>query len=166
MENSAKALLISATVLIVLLLIGVGMRLFNSTTPLYDEVSMSEQTREAKTFNSEFLAYFGNSVSPARTRDFIKKVMKHNIQVNPDSSNFSAELHQIYLLLYKKNSDPVISGGGHKWTTADLNQLYNNILDNQTYQIRMTNQCGEPGVSGGYYKGYLLCITIQENNPR
>lgn len=163
MENSTKALLIAGTVLIVIILISLGMKLFNSTSELSDHVSSSTQSAAVSNFNAQFTTYFGNSVSPSKTKDFVKKIIKNNAQAN-SSSTFSHELHQIYLLLYHKNGSAVIAGGGHKWTVSELQDIYNNILDNQTYTIRPTISCSDPGVVGGYYNGYILCITIQENN--
>ena len=70
--------------------------------------------------------------------------MKHNAQAS-SSATFSPELHQIYLLLYKKNGAPVITGGGHKWTVSELHDVYNNILNNKTYTIRPTISCDHHG---------------------
>ena len=163
MENASKALLISGTILIVILLIGVGIKLFDSTSPLSDQVTTSTQTTAASNFNSQFYIYFGNSVSPSKTRDFIKEVMKNNAKSG--YATFSPELHQIGLLFYKKNNQHVLPGDPHKWKESDLQAVYNNIHDNQTYTIRNTYNCDTYGAPAGYYKnGYLICITIQENN--
>lgn len=59
MENASKALLIAASLLIVILLIAMGMKVFNSTAGTTDNVETTMNATEIATFNSKFTAYAG-----------------------------------------------------------------------------------------------------------
>ena len=59
MENASKALLIAAAVLIVILLIAFGMRIFNSTSGTTDSLETTMSSAEAVSFNNRFNGYIG-----------------------------------------------------------------------------------------------------------
>lgn len=63
MENASKALLIAASVLIVILLIAFGVRIFNSTSGTGEQVEGTMQTTEVTMFNNKFLPYIGTNKS-------------------------------------------------------------------------------------------------------
>ena len=77
MENASKALLISASVLIVILLIAFGMRIFNSTSGTGDQVEGTMQTTEMAMFNNKFLSYSG-SQSGSNVKALANVVIAHN----------------------------------------------------------------------------------------
>jgi len=160
MENASKALLISAAVLIVLLLIGMGIKTIDSTSELREQVDTSTQTAAVSSFNSQFTQYFSNSASAAETRSFIQKLISHNATIS-NSGTFSAKQHQIYLNFYRNGIK--ISKDGHsrhQWKSDQLYYLYNEVNDNKRYIITMSNDC--TSYSGGYNNGYIICISIKE----
>ena len=59
MENASKALLIAAAVLIVILLIAFGMRIFNSTSGTTDSLDKTMSSAETAAFNNKFTGYIG-----------------------------------------------------------------------------------------------------------
>ena len=59
MENASKALLIAAAVLIVIVLIGFGMSIFNSTKGTGTALSDTMTAAEIAQFNNKFTAYMG-----------------------------------------------------------------------------------------------------------
>ena len=63
MENASKALLIAASVLIVILLIAFGMKIFNSTSGTGEQVEGVMKTTEITMFNNKFMAYVGQNKS-------------------------------------------------------------------------------------------------------
>lgn len=63
MENASKALLIAGSVLIAILLIAVGVRIFNSTSGTGEQVEGTMKTTEVTMFNNKFMPYIGNNKS-------------------------------------------------------------------------------------------------------
>ena len=59
MENASKALLIAASVLVAILLIALGIRIFGSTRGATDEVDAMATELEIQMFNSQFEKYEG-----------------------------------------------------------------------------------------------------------
>ena len=153
MENASKALLISAAVLIVLLLIGVGIRTIDSTSGLRDQVDTSTQSAAISSFNSQFTQYCSNSASASEARALIQKILAHNSTIS-NSSTFSASSHHVYLNYYPTPG----SHGGHNWKTAELQNIYNQISDYSKYEIFISNDCED--YAGGFYNGYIICISI------
>ena len=167
MENATKALLIAASILIVIVLISVGIKLLSSTKDVTGQVDSVSGSMAASVFNSQFSSYFSNSTSGAQAKTLISKIMSNNTNVN-SSNQFSAEKHQVFVNLKKANGSyvnpPGATGGGHKWTTSQLQALSLAISDTKNYSIKATTGCSYQGCNSGYYNGYILCITIQELN--
>ena len=78
MENASKALLIAGSVLIVILLIAFGMKIFNSSSGTADNVGDVMKTTEMATFNSKFTAYVGNNESKAEVVSLLNTVISNN----------------------------------------------------------------------------------------
>lgn len=60
MENATKALIIAGSVLIAIALIGVGMKIFNSTSGTTDTVETTMIATEVAMFNNKFMPYIRN----------------------------------------------------------------------------------------------------------
>lgn len=78
MENATKALLIAGSVLIVILLIAFGMRIFNSTSGTADQVEGTMQTTEMAMFNNKFLPYIGKNKSKTDVISLVNIVNSNN----------------------------------------------------------------------------------------
>lgn len=84
MENATKALLIAAAVLVVILIISLGMSLFNMASEQVDNAGdLSEY--EIQQFNDKFLKYEGTNVSGSDVNALIKTAFNHN-QSQEDAS--------------------------------------------------------------------------------
>lgn len=77
MENATKALLIAGSVLIAILLIAVGLRIFNSTQGTVESTKKTMDTTSITMFNSQFTQYRGTQ-SESNTRALIEKVIVNN----------------------------------------------------------------------------------------
>ena len=77
MENASKALLIAASVLIVILLIAMGVRVFNSTSGTADSLEGTMVTAEASQFNSKFTGYIGTK-SKSQVISLLNQVIANN----------------------------------------------------------------------------------------
>lgn len=82
MENASKALVIAASVLIVILLIALGVRIFNSTSGTADSVDETMNATQIATFNNKFLAYVGQNKSVAQARALANLVIANNATSN------------------------------------------------------------------------------------
>lgn len=78
MENASKALLIAGSVLIAILLIAVGMKVFNSTSNTTDSAKTTMEATAIATFNNKFIPYIGTSKSGSQVRSLINVVMSSN----------------------------------------------------------------------------------------
>lgn len=154
MENSSKALLIAASVLIVIILISLGIKILNSTSGTTDQVDSVMQTTNVTAFNSKFSAYMGNSVSASKTRTFISLVQSHN----------AADSRKVNLCYAIKGSyDTTLI---HKIDSSNLQKIYNKISDNYRYKISVTTNCilsnDTSNNKYGYLNGYICCVTINQ----
>jgi len=157
MENASKALIMAGAILISILLISLGIKVFNSTSGIADEVGNSSEIMSVSVFNSRFTKYFGSSVSATQVQAFIRTVI---------ANNSIYENRKLQINIYNKSGAFIAStpekAGGHKTEVADLQDLLTIISPTTTYQIRTTTGCGT--YSGGYDNaGYIRCITVQEN---
>ena len=103
MENASKALLIAGAVLIVILLIAMGMKIFRSQDDMADQVETNVQTTEMLTFNNKFYKYAGKQKG-TQVKALINDVIAHNatedvrkVQINDmtDASDISRLLSGI-----------------------------------------------------------------------
>lgn len=78
MENASKALLIAGSVLIVILLIALGMRIFNAGSSATAEAGTTMKTTEVATFNNKFTPYIGNNKSVAQVKALANIIIANN----------------------------------------------------------------------------------------
>lgn len=78
MENASKALLIAGSVLIVILLIAMGVRVFTSTSGTTDATEQTMKSTEIAQFNSKFTQYVGNNKSYGQVRALFDLISAHN----------------------------------------------------------------------------------------
>lgn len=78
MENASKALLIAASVLIAILLIAFGMKIFITSSKPVDNVEGAMNSTEIATFNSKFLSYAGTNKSAAQVKALANVIIANN----------------------------------------------------------------------------------------
>lgn len=79
MENASKALLIAGSVLIVILLIGVGMLIFNSIDNITGQAGDQADAMAIQTFNDQFTQYESTNATASQTKGLINKVDASNV---------------------------------------------------------------------------------------
>lgn len=84
MENASKALIIAGSVLIAILLISLGLVIFNSTSGVTDQATKLGETLEDSTFNSQFLKYCGSGVKGDQVLLLLDYIMAYNGKNDPD----------------------------------------------------------------------------------
>ncbi len=79
MENASKALIIAGAILLSILIIGLGMMIFNQAKDAISGTGMDQQ--KVATYNAEFTDYEGTNVNGTRARSLCDTVRNHNITV-------------------------------------------------------------------------------------
>ena len=112
MENATKALLIAASVLIAILLIAMGVRIFSSTTGTVDSAQSTMDATAITTFNSQFAGNLNKPITQSKCATLVQKMIASNAtnkshQVtfnggNPQSATavagiYTAEYEDVYI---------------------------------------------------------------------
>lgn len=141
MENASKALLIAGSVLIVILLIGVGMIIFNSVLGIRDQATNEADSMAIQSFNEGFATYEGPSISASHVKQLISKINASNV----NSSN---------QIKFKAGSEVTDANaattvkGSHKYTVTFSRHKSTGC------------DCGNTETS----VGYICCVNIDDNN--
>lgn len=135
MENASKALIIAGAILLSILIIGLGMAVFNQAKDAMDGTGMDEAKVTA--YNTKFEDYLGENVIGTRVKSLYETVRSHNTINQSDDSL-------------------LVSINGVK-TTSELNSAKNAIKTGKTYKVDIPED--------GYDKktGYIINITVTES---
>lgn len=139
MENASKALLIAGAILIVILLIAVGMMVYQGAQGSINRAIGSMSSTEKDIHNKQFEAYLGSNISGSRVRDLISKVISNNggddnVEVSINYSN--------------------TSGAAAAAVTGDLGDIMTNVT---------TSARASYTVNARYNDGVITEMTIQRN---
>lgn len=85
MENATKALLIAAAVLVAILIISLGLVVYNMASETIDSVNMSGQ--EITAFNDKFEQYEGSRVRGSEVNAMLRTVLNSNLQAMAESTD-------------------------------------------------------------------------------
>ena len=77
MENATKALLIAAAVLVAILIISLGLMVYNMASETVGNVNLSGQ--EVAAFNEKFVGYDGPNKRGSEVNAMLKTVLNHNL---------------------------------------------------------------------------------------
>lgn len=78
MENASKALLIAASILIVIILIAFGMKTINSTAGTQESLETTMDATAKASFNNKFTSYVGNNKSASQAKGLANVVVSNN----------------------------------------------------------------------------------------
>ena len=78
MENASKALLIAGSILIVILLIAMGVKVFNSTKGTTDSAETTMNTAAIAMFNNKFTPYLGTNKTKSQAISMINIILANN----------------------------------------------------------------------------------------
>lgn len=118
MENASKALIIAGAILLSILLISLGIMIFNTAQDTTKNSGMTQA--QVSAFNNKFSKYEG-TIKGSEVRSLIQEV----VASNGDDNNKNAS-RQITI---NKDSKAIVSG-----TTADSS----NILTTKSYTVKIT----------------------------
>lgn len=138
MENASRALLIAGTILIVILLIAAGMRLFNSTSSTEEMVETSIKSSEVETFNSKFMQYFGTKKKQSDIQSLVNAVIENNGTTNYKVGVF---FDQVYL-------NDITTTGGSKFIRNPLDSIG---IEKTLKYIANMRETDNYNITGAYY---------------
>lgn len=136
MENASKALIIAGAILLAILIISLGIMIYNQAAGVVNNNAMSEV--EINQFNQKFTQYAGKTVRGATVNALVNSVAANN-------SAADSEDRQV-----------TISGA----VTLSKNQAkpsVNNVVTGATYTVECTMS------TSGSNKGLVESITITKN---
>ena len=86
MENASKALIIAGSILVTIMVISLGVMVFNNmSSTVKENANLDEQERNA--FNSEILPYLGQNISGSQVNVLIQKVISIDNKALSTSDN-------------------------------------------------------------------------------
>ena len=86
MDNASKALIIAGSILVTILVISLGVLVFNQMAPkVREQANLDDQERTA--FNSIIKPYLGNSVSGSQVNVLIQKIISIDNKAIAESDN-------------------------------------------------------------------------------
>ena len=134
MENASKALIIAGAILLAILIISLGIMIYNQASGVVNNNSMTEV--EVTTFNQKFEQYLGAKVRGANVNSLINAVNTNNMSTDDTSKQIILKVAANELA--KTN-----------------NQYEKNMKTGSTYTVTVTNRTNG---------GLISEITIAENN--
>ncbi len=156
MENASKALIIAGAILISILIIGLGVLVFNMASSTTQRVNLNSQ--EAEAHNQQFSAYFGNRRSSTEVKNLMSAIRSNNITgtTNGDTSNITV----------------VFAEKGETLTVAKPAKVSASVKSGNTYWIGVLNDkaakdddaasatASGDGSEAYYSTGYLRIICV------
>ena len=137
MENASKALIIAGAILLAILLISLGIIIFNQAQDTIGHVNLSEQ--EIAAFNNKFAPYEGTSIRGPQVNALIQAVVASNQAAQEEGNN-----DKIITMKYP-SGDQTITINGTSTTTAK-------VTTGATYKVSFT-----------YAKGLVHEINVTKN---
>lgn len=159
MENASKALVIAGAILISILIIGLGVFIYNGAASTVNKANLNSQ--EAQAQNQQFEAYFGDKKSAAEVKQLMSLVRSNNITSDTGSEQKSIGI--TYNNQIKKPSE--IS------SAVKAGNTYNVRVDNDKASdkdaVQPGAESGSDGDDAAYYKsGFIRWITIDETTGK
>ena len=132
MENASKALIIAGAILLAILIISLGIMIYNQASGVVDSNAMDEV--EVTSFNEKFRQYEGQNIRGANIKALINSIAQNNL------SNQGDESKQVELVFDRTSKGKITSSNG---ITVQTGKSY-------------TVSCETDGESG-----YINKVTVQ-----
>lgn len=149
MENASKALIIAGAILVSILIIGLGMTLYNNAAGTLERANIDETA--VRQYNAGFTEYEGQSnVKGANIKALIRDVMTHNRSVGDD--------HSLVIEVQTVDADVAAAYTAHLTPSEAITNaqgVLNGIQNGKTYRVT----CGYDETTG-----YVTLIGIDVQN--
>jgi hypothetical protein len=116
MENASKALIIAGAILLSILIISLGIMIFNQASGVVNNSSMDEV--EIASFNQKFMQYEGTNVKGAQVNALLNQVIQNNIATQDDKSKEVAVAGEA--LVASTNWTGTVPNGGKPTKSTDV----------------------------------------------
>ena len=116
MENASKALIIAGAILLSILIIGLGMAVFNNAKEALSGANLDKE--KIPTINAQYEAYIGENIKGSQVKTLCNLVRDNNL-TKDDSETFEIKINN--------TSDP-----------TEINKLKNSIANGKTYKVEAT----------------------------
>ena len=84
MENASKALIIAGAILLAILIISLGIMIYNQASGVVNNNAMSEV--DISSFNSKFTQYEGTNVRGAQVKALLQQIATNNVTYQDDTT--------------------------------------------------------------------------------
>lgn len=149
MENASKALIIAGAILISILIIGLGVFIYQQAQSTVSKANLNSQ--EAQAQNQQFENYFGDKVSAQEVKQLCTTVRSNNI-----TGETAGETKNVWLVYGSSTLDP--------------NEVSKKVVAGKTYDVNVANDKADDATTGinagsaAYWKnGFIKVITIKES---
>ena len=154
MENASKALIIAGAILISILIVGLGVIIYNNVADTASSGTLDAE--EITAHNSPFQSYFGSNISGTNVKALFTRIQANN---NAAAANGEDEGYTIKTYKGTKSGDAI--------TPTNTAITSSEIKTGKTYTVSVTDekQSDDTSKNDGYWKnGYIKSIVIVENN--
>ena len=161
MENASKALIIAGAILISILIIGLGVFIYQQAQSTVSKANLNSQ--EAQAQNQQFENYFGDKVSAQEVKQLCTTVRSNNI-----TGETGNDTKKVWLVYQSKD------GSADFKTPSEISK---DVKAGKTYNVNVANDKADDNGditadkldkvdTAAYWKnGFIKVITIIENDP-
>ena len=149
MENASKALIIAGAILISILIIGLGVFIYQQAQSTVSKANLNSQ--EAQAQNQQFENYFGDKVSAQEVKQLCTTVRSNNI-----TGETAGETKKVWLVFEDAVQEP--------------NVVSRKVVAGKTYEVNVANDKADDKASvtdksaNAYWtNGFIKVITIDES---
>ena len=134
MENASKALIIAGAILLAILIISLGIMIYNQAAGVVNNNAMSEV--EKQQYNAKFTQYEGDNVKGSVVQAMLNEVFTHNISQDSNDRKIGVgkDTNTYEYLSYGANSPKstlIVSGSTYSVKCDYKNGLVNHITVNK-----------------------------------
>ena len=129
MENASKALIIAGAILLAILIISLGIMIYNQASGVVNNNAMSEV--DISTFNNKFTQYEGTNVRGAQVKALLQQIATNNVTYQDDTS--------------RQVAVKIGSGEGEGQKITNASTLAATINTGKTYNVSSTTD-GKTGL--------------------
>ena len=147
MENASKALIIAGAILLSILIVSLGIMVYQGAKETVGSSNLNKQ--EIESFNSQWESYEGNKQTASQVRAMVQAVIANNASESQSGTN-----RWIAVTNTGTASTAVLTTAPTGITVPSYGNAAGNVANSKTYTIK----CGY-----GSTNGLIVCIDWKEN---
>ncbi len=133
MENASKALIIAGAILLSILIIGIGMFIYNQAQEQINSSAGQMSQEEVRVFNAQFQSYAGNRISGSQVKQLLTKLATNATKFDQPNSKDERK---------PKLTVNGVDGGGNfnkkeDYTPSELNTLASKVPSTKIFKVTM-----------------------------